>query len=196
MSLVDWGDVPTWIGGAGALAAGWFAYQTITSQRQQIREQQEFIEDQTRFMDDQRQNLELERAELRAAAEDRRWAQARRIAVESRKIPVGTEGAAMWGVEVGNFSDAPIREVQVRFGSAYITDEVYVALGSHALGDRLFSPLYVLGAGRSVEFRSQAWPEVSAHNNKPTLYFTDNDGARWSHDWLGDLKEVPPDEAP
>lgn len=194
--MVDWGDVPTWIGGAGALAAGWFAYQTITSQRQQIGEQREFIGDQTRFMDEQRQNLELERAELRAAAEDRRWAQARQVHVASRKIPVGTQGAAMWGVEVSNDSDAPIREVQVRFGSAYLTDEVYEALGSGALGERLLSPLYVLGAGRAVEFRSQGWPAATAHNNKPTLFFTDNDGARWSHDWLGELKEVPQNEAP
>ncbi|MGP4090744.1 hypothetical protein [Streptomyces sp. KR55] len=65
MGLLDWGDVPTWIGGAGALGAAWFAYQTITSQRQQIGEQREFIAEQSRFMAEQKQNLELERVELR-----------------------------------------------------------------------------------------------------------------------------------
>lgn len=54
MGPLQWGDVPTWVGGTGALAAAWYAYQTITSQRQQIGEQRDFIAEQTRFMDEQR----------------------------------------------------------------------------------------------------------------------------------------------
>jgi hypothetical protein len=193
--MVDWGDVPTWVGGAGALAAGWFAYQTIKSQREQIGEQRDFIREQSSFMDEQRQNLELERAELHAAAEERRWAQARKVKMESRQIPTSTGGIAQWAVEVRNDSDATIREVQVRFGTDYVAHEVYVALGSHALGLRLSSPALV-GAGKAVEFRSPSWQESTVHNNRPTVYFTDNDGVRWSHDWLGDLKELPAGEEP
>ncbi|MEE1761191.1 hypothetical protein [Streptomyces sp. SP18BB07] len=194
--MLDWGDVPTWAAALFAGGAAFFAYQTIKSQRQQIGEQRQFIGEQSRFMDEQRQNLELERAELRAAAEDRRVAQARQVRMVDSLVPVGTEGAALRSAEVVNGSDAPIRDLEVRFGTAYIAAEVYEARGSQdrgplALGERWITPLALLGAGRTAVFRSQAWPETTAHNNRPTLFFTDDGGVRWSLDSYGKLEEVP-----
>ena len=173
--------------------AAWFAYQTIKSQRQQIGEQQDFIDEQSRFMADQRQNLELERAQLRDEAEARKWWQARRIRMDHRVIPIGSEGAGRWGVEVRNDSFVPITDLQVRFGTAYIASEVYQALGSNALGERWALPLQVLGSWRAAEFRSQAWPEATVHNNRPTLFFTDEAGVRWSLDSYGKLEEESAD---
>ncbi|MET9387893.1 hypothetical protein ABZY09_44625 [Streptomyces sp. NPDC002928] len=191
MGPLQWGDVPTAVGVAFAGAAAWFGYQTIKSQRQQIGEQREFIGEQMRFMDDQRQNLVLERAELSDAAEDRKWAHARRVRMDHRVIPVGTEGAGRWGVEVRNDSLSSITDLEVRFGTAYFAAEVYQSLGSNALGERWISPLPVLGSWRAAEFRSQAWPEATVHNNRPTLYFTDDTGGRWSLDSYGKLEEAP-----
>ncbi|MET8810292.1 hypothetical protein [Streptomyces sp. NPDC004546] len=34
------------------------------------------------------------------------------------------------------------------------------------------------------------WPEVTAHNNRPTLYFTDDNGVRWALDSYGKLEEI------
>ncbi|MDT0567905.1 hypothetical protein RM704_10555 [Streptomyces sp. DSM 3412] len=193
--------MPTWIGGSGALAAAWYAYQTITSQRQQIGEQQEFIAEQTRFMDEQRQNLELERAELRASAEDRRVAQARQVRMVDTLVPVGTEGAALRSAEVVNGSSASVRNLEVRFGTAHVAAEVYEAFGSQdrgplALGERWVTPLSLLGSGRAAVFRSQSWSETTAYNSRPTLFFTDGSGVRWSLDSYGKLEEVPADGAP
>jgi hypothetical protein len=205
VSVPEWlGDVPTWIGAGGAIGAAWFAYQTITSQRQQIGEQQAFIAEQSRFMDEQRQNLELERAELRAAAADRRRAQAQQVEMKDKLVPVGTEGAALRSVAVTNFSNAPIHNVEVRFGTAYTAHEVHELVESpygaqlaerdnRLLGERWMTPLHLLGSGRAASFRSQAWPEASAHNNRPTLFFTDDDGVRWSLDTYGKLEEVSPE---
>lgn len=104
MSWVDLGDVPTWIGAVGALAAGWFAYQTITSQRQQIGEQQAFIAEQMRFMNEQRENLRLERLALEADADDRLRAQARQVVLRHRKDSLGTRPVVemRWCVDVHN----------------------------------------------------------------------------------------------
>ncbi|MEU9640918.1 hypothetical protein [Streptomyces sp. NPDC048188] len=196
MSVPEWvGDLPTWIGAGGALGAAWFAYQTITSQRQQIREQQAFIADQSA-------TLALERAELRAAAESRKWTQAQQVArvVRRHREPVGDQGAAYWQVVVNNATDAPIRDVQVRFGDAYVAAEVYevkeqTLLSPHhiwqtQLGERWIVPVPLLGAGRVVQFHSQHLPGPAAHNNRPAVLFTDDNGIRWQLDFYGKLEEV------
>lgn len=207
VGVPEWlGDVPTWIGAGGAIGAAWFAYQTITSQRQQIGEQQTFIAEQTRFMDEQRQNLELERAELRAVAEDRRWAQGRQVHMHQKMVggqPDGaggvTGGPDHWAVTVQNTSDAPVHQLEVHFGTAYRASGAWEwpAFDPNARlaggGDPLAIPVYLLGPGRAVRFSSQRWSPATVHNNRPTLFFTDNDGVRWSLDHLGKLDEVPVD---
>ncbi|MCX4575625.1 hypothetical protein OHB41_21015 [Streptomyces sp. NBC_01571] len=181
---------------AGIVAV--FAYQTIKSQRHQIGEQRQFIGEQLRFMAEQQENLTLERAELRAAAESRRVAQALQVRMTDTLVPVGAQGAALRSAEVVNGSDKPIRDLEVRYGTAYIAAEVYAAIGSQdsgplALGERWITPLPLLGAGRAAVFRSQAWPDSTAHNNRPTLCFTDDAGVRWSLDSYGKLDEVADD---
>ncbi|MGX1221973.1 hypothetical protein [Streptomyces ambofaciens] len=200
MSVPEWvGDIPTWIGAGGALGAAWFAYQTITSQRQQIGEQQVFIADQTQFMDEQRQNLELEREELRAVAEDRRTAQAKRVKMHSRKAGASTDGQGVatpddhWVVTVLNESDAPIRQVEVRFGSAYNSAEVYEwntgwnLAGGPRSSDRLLQLVDFIGPGRAVRFESQRYSSAAVHNNRPVLFFSDENDARWALSARGNL---------
>ncbi|MEV5103041.1 hypothetical protein ACFQ7G_23490 [Streptomyces massasporeus] len=206
MSVPEWlGDVPTWIGAGGAIGAAWFAFQTITSQRQQIGEQQEFIAEQTRFMDEQRQNLELERAELRAAADDRRVAQARQIRMHHRMVGSepdgmgGIVGVDHWLVTVQNPSDAPVHQLEVRFGTAYIASDAWewpsfeLSNLRASVGDRLAIPVYLLGPGRAARFHSQRWPSTTVHNNRPVLCFTDDNGQRWRLDAHGKLEEAQPD---
>lgn len=204
MSLPEWlGDMPTWIGAGGAIGAAWFAYQTITSQRQQIGEQQAFIAEQTRFMDEQRQNLELERGELRAAADDRKWAQARKLIMVPRPIGRTTDdegnevGDDQWFVVVKNESDAPVHDVDVRFGSAYLAAEVFeVPVSGRGADERRSRPLHTLGAGRAAHFYSQRWlSPATVHNNRPRMTFADEDGMRWSLDYYGKLEEAPADGA-
>ncbi|MEH0428832.1 hypothetical protein QBB34_21355 [Streptomyces stelliscabiei] len=204
MGPLDWGDVPTWIGGAGALAAGWFAYQTIKSQRQQLDEQRQFIGEQSRFMAEQQQNLQLERAELRAAAEDRKHAQARQVHMRHHTSGGADDGAGgrvgydHWVVVATNRSDAPLHNVEVRFGTAYIAIEVYEWPADRqprdraaSRGERWTPPVHLLGPGRAALFTSQRWPEATVDNNRPTLFFTDDGGVRWSLDSYGKLEEAP-----
>ncbi|MDX2807407.1 hypothetical protein [Streptomyces scabiei] len=198
MGPADWGDVPTWIGGAGAFAAGWFAYQTIRSQRQQIGEQRAFIAEQTRFMNDQRQNLELERAELRAVAEDRRWTHAKHILVQAKNtyVTLNGEPARKWRVTVVNSSDAPVTEIEVRFGTTHTAVSAYEwhvkpeQVGARQIGERLTLPLPVLGPGTAMRAFSESWQDDTAILNRPTLFFTDSDSVRWSLDSYGKLTEA------
>ncbi|XVV32957.1 hypothetical protein ACQPXT_01095 (plasmid) [Streptomyces sp. CA-100214] len=182
------------IGGGGALAAGWFAYQTIRSQREQIGEQQTFIAEQTRFMDDQRQNLELERAELRAVAEDRRWEQARKIKVESDET-TGGNGASYWRVLVMNRAEAPLHTVDVRFGP-HMPERVREWREDGRRGEEWLVPVHIIGAGRAALFFSEDFSETGVGSLcRPLVFFTDDNGARWSLDWYGKLEEVPADGA-
>ncbi|MGW0795930.1 hypothetical protein [Streptomyces sp. NPDC002692] len=200
MGPLQYGDVPTAVGALFAGGAAWFAFQTIKSQRQQIGEQRQFIGDQLRFMDEQRQNLELERAELRAAADDRRWSQARRVDVDRMKAagtPDGQGGVLVdhWLVGVVNRSDAPIHQVDIRFGTAYTSSEVHdwnPRRGSLTFepDERLVAPVHLVGPGRAVRFASQRWSSATVHNNRPTVYFTDDNNVRWSIDSYGKLEEV------
>lgn len=205
MGPLQWGDVPTALGTFCAGGAAWFAYQTIKSQRQQIGEQRQFIGEQLQFMAEQQQNLVLEREELRAAAEDRRWDQARRVDVSHMKAagePDGQGGAVIdhWLVVVVNRSDAPVHQVDVRFGTAYTASEVHDwnprrGHPTYEPGERVVAPVHLLGPGRAVRFASQRWSSATVHNNRPTVYFTDDAGVRWSRDSRGKLEEVPADEA-
>ncbi|MFJ3214058.1 hypothetical protein [Streptomyces flaveolus] len=195
--------MPTWVGGAGALAAGWFAYQTIRSQRQQIGEQRVFIAEQTRFMGEQRQNLELERAELRAAAEERRVSQARRIHMvfytwgsSGEDMYGGSTGYSAWRVEVDNKSDEPLHDVTVRFGESYTAATAAEKEGlSHPDRGRRPVPVLLIAAGHTVIFDSPEWSEPSVDNNRPAVLFTDGGGVRWRLDSYGKLEEVPADGA-
>lgn len=177
--------------------AAWFAYQTIKSQREQIREQRQFIAEQSA-------NLALERAELRAVADDRKWAQARQVVMQRAKFD--RAGVGFWRVTVHNFSNASVHGVEVRFGSAYLASEVYEwpinehprddgVPGHPYRGERLMTPVHLLGPGRAVLFLSQHWPSVTAHNNRPVVFFTDDSGVRWSLDTYGKLEEAPADGA-
>ncbi|MFE1586997.1 hypothetical protein [Streptomyces sp. NPDC059402] len=190
MSVPEWvGDIPTWIGAGGALGAAWFAYQTITSQRQQIGEQQAFIADQTRFMDEQRQNLELERAELRAQADERRISQAQKVHMGQHLV-----GGFYWRATVGNSSTSAVRNLNVRFGIA--DGPALVKLKTTGqVWETVSPPLQLLGPGRTALFESPQWDHDTAQLSKPTLFFTDDNGVRWSLDSYGKLEEVPADGA-
>ncbi|MFJ8992637.1 hypothetical protein ACIRQH_19850 [Streptomyces sp. NPDC102279] len=201
MGPLQWGDVPTTVGVVFAGAAAWFGYQTIKSQRQQIGEQRQFIGEQLRFMSEQQQNLSLERAELRAAAETRRWAQARQVRAWMRKAswrdqrghPEGP--ADHWEVSVTNESEAPIHHVDIRFGTVYTSSEAFrnPPRRDPSRGERTIAPVPLVGARNVVAFVSQQWASAPLHNNRPTLYFTDDAGTRWSLDSYGKLEEVAAD---
>lgn len=203
MSVIDWGDVPTWLGAVFAAGAAGAAVWTLASQRRQISEQQEFIAEQTALMAEQRQNLELERGELRAAAEDRRVAQARQIRMYQRMLGSepdgmgGIIGVDHWAVTVQNPSDAPVHQLEVRFGAAYIASDAWewpafeLSNLRASVGDRLAMPVYMLGPGRAARFASQKWPAATVHNNRPVLFFTDDAGLRWRLDSYGKLEEAP-----
>ncbi|MFI5685887.1 hypothetical protein [Streptomyces sp. NPDC051636] len=93
-----------------------------------------------------------------------------------------------------NDSDAPVRDVEVRFGTAYTAAEAQTwdraGGGPQEPGERLTLPVDLLGAGRTVRFLSQRYSAPTVHNNRPTLYFSDDSGVRWSLDSYGDLKET------
>lgn len=188
--LVQWGDVPTWVGAVGAIGAAWFAFQTIKSQREQIGEQREFIAEQSLFMAEQQQNLELERAEFRAQAEERKVSQARQVVMSFH-----TPGAHdHWAVKVKNASDDAIHSVMVRFGEAYNALNARDEAGFyHPDGGRRAVPVDLIPAGHTVVFESPQMSEATVDNNRPALLFTDDSGVRWRRDSYGKLEETPAD---
>ncbi|WP_328439358.1 hypothetical protein OHA71_23760 [Streptomyces sp. NBC_00444] len=201
---MDAGDLATWVGSTFAAIAAGATLWTLKSQRDQIGEQRTFIGEQRMFMVEQSATLALEREELRAVAEDRRWAQARQIRMYQRQVGARLDGAGQqvtpndhWAVTVQNGSDAPVHQLEVRFGTAHLAAEVYEwpafepAQLRATVGDRLVMPVFLLGPRRALRFASQAWPETTVHNNRPTLFFTDDNGVRWSLDSQGKLEEVP-----
>jgi len=195
---VDIGDLATWIGSSFAAVAAGATLWTLKSQRDQLREQRAFIGEQSA-------TLALEREALRAAAEDRRWAQARLVRMHHRKAGGeedgmgGRIGCDHWDVTVVNSSDAPVREVEVRFGTAHIAAEAYLwnphwsDTGVPSRGERVSLPVHLVGPGRGARLLSQRWPEATVHNNLPMLYFTDDSGVRWVLDPYGKLEELPPE---
>ncbi|MEV6540869.1 hypothetical protein [Streptomyces sp. NPDC051665] len=183
------GDWATWVGSTFAAIAAGATLWTLKSQRDQIDEQREFIAEQSATM-------ELERAELSAVAADRRVAQARRVVMSSGMLAStwvnGVPGPDdRWKAIVDNYSDAPVHNVEVRFGSAYSAAEAhqYLRGNAPAEGERLPLPIDLLGPNRAALILSPTWPPAAAHNNRPTLYFTDDNGVRWSLDSYGKLKE-------
>lgn len=195
---MDGGDLATWVGSSFAAIAAGATLWTLKSQRDQIGEQRVFIGEQSA-------TLALERDALRAAAVDRRWAQARQVRMHHHKGNRTTDGEGgiveqeHWIVTVVNSSDAPVHGVDIRFGSAYPSDEVYEIAPAAAhnfgsqLGDRLVAPVHLLGPGRAVRFLSQHWSPPTNPNNRPTATFTDDSGVRWALDSHGKLDEAPPE---
>jgi hypothetical protein len=190
MSGINWGDVPTWLGACFAAAAAAAAVWTLASQRRQIAEQRQFIGEQSA-------TLALERAELSAAAEDRKWAQARQVSMYHRQWGTEFEAGVLvgnnhWVVTVKNQSDAPIHQLEMRFGTAYLAAEVYQLPATPVdEEERRPHPLYVLGPGREARFVSPRWSEATVANNPPRLTFTDDNGRRWTLDSHGVLAEAP-----
>lgn len=194
--MVDWGDVPTWLGASFAALAAGAAVWTLKSQRDQIGEQRDFIAEQSA-------TLALERQELRAVAEDRKWAQARHVHLHFHATGSVTDGEGnvvgddQWIATVLNSSDAPVHDVDVRFGEAHLPAEVYeiaptaVHNWGASLGDRVVPPVHLLGPGRAVRFFSPRWTPTVVHNNRPSVTFTDDSGVRWALDSKGRLDEVP-----
>ncbi|CAL9597489.1 hypothetical protein AB0P07_11845 [Streptomyces sp. NPDC085944] len=190
---MDSGDLATWVGSSFAAVAAGATLWTLKSQRDQIGEQRQFIAEQS-------ENLALERAELRAAALARREAQAKQVYMYHRtgNSEWGDDDATSdcWLVSVRNDSDAPVHALDVRFGETYLAAEVYdippTAVRGPNHGTRRARPVELLGPRRAVRFDSQEWPRAVAHNHRPTLFFTDDGGVRWSLDWQGKLEEVPP----
>ncbi|MGW0795170.1 hypothetical protein [Streptomyces sp. NPDC002692] len=183
---MDSGDLATWVGSSFAAIAAGATLLTLKSQRDQIGEQRQFIGEQSATM-------ALERAELAAAAEDRRRAQARQVRM-TQTLEEGTDvtDGVHWDVIVHNGSDAPVHDLMVRFGSAYTADSVHELHSRGVRGERWIVPLPLLGSDRRAWFTSQAWSRTTAHNNRPTLEFTDDNGLRWTLDSYGKPAEAPP----
>lgn len=189
MGPLQWGDVPTWVGGAGALAAAWYAFQTITSQRQQIGEQQDFIAEQIQFMDEQRQNIALEREALLASAQERREAQARKIRLEVTppyvKV-VNQSGAPITDVHCLEDGQQPIRAAASKIKGA----EAGLSMVLEQLRGQEQEHLDLLAVDRIGWFQRRAgltgYVQVS---------FTDEAGVRWMVDSNGCFTEVTPDSA-
>ncbi|MGD1224982.1 hypothetical protein AB9Q10_41940 [Streptomyces krungchingensis] len=204
---MDAGDLATWVGSTFAAIAAGATLWTLKSQRDQIGEQRTFIGEQRAFMAEQSATLALEREELRAVAEDRKWAQARQVQMHQRMAGGQADGMGgltggpdHWIVTVTNSSDAPVHALEVRFGTAYLADEVYEwPLHAHPsdravrVEDRLAHPVHLLGPGRAARFISQRWTATTAHNSRPSVTFADDSGIRWTLDSHGKLAEAPAD---
>ncbi|MCX4622799.1 hypothetical protein ACF09G_13080 [Streptomyces albogriseolus] len=204
MSVIDWGDVPTWLGAVFAAGAAGAAVWTLASQRRQISEQQQFIAEQTAFMAEQRQNLVLERAELEAALEERRREQAGQVRFEvstyALRDDIDDEGNYVESEEyhlhahVRNESREPLHEVTVRLGEvdmpeAWEFKDITPRYGPTMMrvGEDLVPPL-LIAAETNITFR--AGPFRGELADRPVLLFTDNDGLRWQLDEHGDLSRV------
>ncbi|MBP8532369.1 hypothetical protein [Streptomyces sp. MK37H] len=189
MGGIDWGDAPTWVAGAFAAAAAYYARGTLRSQQKQIQEQREFIAEQSATM-------ALERAELSAAAEDRRTAQARQIRMRPQTDGGRDDGGGgrvgydHWRVHVDNGSDSPIHDIHMRFGTAYVavsaTEQEAARLPD---AGRRPPRVHLIGPRRTVTFESQSGTEAFVDNNRPHVYFTDDVGVRWHLDQDGKLEE-------
>lgn len=200
MGGIDWGDAPTWVAGAFAAAAAFYARGTMKSQQEQIREQRHFIEEQSA-------NLALERAELQAAADARKASQARQVELTvqlsaSEAVPTNGRGSPRYfdslAAQVTNHSVEPLHDVTVHFGSAQAVDAheargISGGSGWWRTGDPLELPVSLLGAGGQLMFDSGPLGADRLETERPVLFFTDNAGVRWSLDEHGSLKELPAD---
>lgn len=179
MGPVQWGDVPTWVAAVFAGGAALFAYQTITSQREQIEEQRLFIAEQS-------QNLMLEREALQAAADERRVAQARQVRAQRMGI------TNLHRVLVSNRSTEPLYDVTVRYGTAYSSVRAYRVDedGDVASHEPFPATVHLVGPGRTFRFESTAMSETTLANARPVVHFTDNNGVKWHLDEHGELTEI------
>jgi hypothetical protein len=197
MSVIDWGDVPTWLGAVFAAGAAGAAVWTLASQRAQIREQREFIAVQSA-------NLALERAELEASLEERRREQARQIrfevsqnaesqGIDERGQHIPAEEFYICG-HVRNESREPLREVTVRVGEvdmpeAWEFEDVTINYSRVKMrGSEYLVPPLLIAAETNVTFR--AGPYRGELIDRPVLLFTDNNGVRWCLDEDGDLSRA------
>ncbi len=184
---IDWGDAPTWAGAVFAAAAAAAAVWTLKSQRDQIGEQRDFIGQQATV-------LELQRGQLLDQAKDRRIDQARRISMRAEKASPGNTayGPAEpdhWQVFIRNDSAAPIRDVNVQYGLAYLSSE---ARESGPGERRLAVPDALIGPRREAEFISSNLPGAALQNNRPVAYFKDEAGIQWKLEETGETTEVVP----
>uniref|UniRef100_UPI003516A00A hypothetical protein n=1 Tax=Streptomyces calvus TaxID=67282 RepID=UPI003516A00A len=202
MGGIDWGDAPTWVAGAFAAAAAFYARGTLRSQQKQIEEQRHFIEQQS-------MNLALEREALQAAADERKRAQASAVRMAVREVSSpntpsdGAGGRVHWdalAADVVNESNEPVHDVVVRFGGQ---DAIGAKQGVRqrfaggqltgrweGTGDELHPPVTLLGATGCLIFASGAIGREQLETERPVVFFTDNAGVRWSLDEHGSLQEV------
>ncbi|NNN30728.1 hypothetical protein HLK59_10200 [Streptomyces sp. S3(2020)] len=189
MGPINWGDAPTWIAGAFAAAAAFYARGTLKSQQQQISEQRDFIAEQAA-------NLRLERQVLQEQLGERRSAQARQIRLaysagggEFDDETGDLVRADHWLVTVRNESDAPVYELTVSFAGE---PSRWVQTSERAGG----GGVAVLGRGKGAEFDSPRFPDTQLVRARPVARFRDADGVWWQllHDER--LTEAePPDQS-
>ncbi|MCX5357182.1 hypothetical protein OG864_00040 [Streptomyces sp. NBC_00124] len=186
---VDWGDVPTWLGGTFAAIAAYGAVATMRSQRLQIEEQRQFLRTQTAL-------LSLDHRE-------RTHAQALKVSLKARLHSSGNYWC--WLSTVENWSDGPISDVQVSFGtaapqSARIDPGFPIPASTAARVGRWFRswPEVDLDAHISIGPRGKgAFSSSLVLANKelqpgtaPILEFTDTNNLRWRLDHYGDLTDL------
>jgi hypothetical protein len=189
MSAIDMGNVPAWVGAVFAGAAALGALLTLKSQRTQIGEQREFIRAQSEV-------LELQRQGLVHAGKQRGWQQAQKVKFEVRTTnlpPLGKEDRReRLNVMISNKSGAPVRDVQVVYGTEYLAEEVFVREpGRESRRIPTAPPLSVLAPLERAEFLS---PELFTRE-RPHVYFTDGENQRWHADDDGSLHPLAPGEA-
>lgn len=187
MSGIDWGDAPTWIAGAFAATAAFYARGTLKSQQNQIAEQRNFIAEQSA-------NLRLERKALSADLDDRRSAQARQVRL--RHVAHGAElnvdsgqmeGADQWSLIVVNGSDAPLRDLSVSFADL-------PAAWVQSPGRAGAQPLRILARAMEAEFRSPVFESTELSGARGVVTFKDDQGVSWRLRADEQLEEVTDSE--
>ncbi|MFF5020230.1 hypothetical protein [Streptomyces sp. NPDC001165] len=174
MGAVDWGDVPTWLGGVFAAFAAYGAIATMKSQRQQIDEQRQFIRIQTAL-------LELDHR-------DRTWAQALGVRVSAAEIKSGRK--RWWRVVVRNRSSGPIFDVDVTFGAERpdTRSDGNITLTTQLVRAYTFRPFIPnhapdlrvrLEPGGALAATSENWHSDGPRKEEPTVEFTDAAHVRW-----------------
>ncbi|MBT2391652.1 hypothetical protein J7E87_19990 [Streptomyces sp. ISL-1] len=188
MVSIDWGDAPTWVAGAFAAAAAYYARSTLKSQQKQISEQQEFIAEQA-------ENLHLERRALIAAAEDRRWEQVRQVhftaVVTKGEGGLGPGGrplvnTAVWVAMVTNSSQGPINSVQVAFGE----DQPTEVLQEKPSYEVVVEEASTIPAGGVWVFDSPRGTNEYLNDRQPMVTFVDVHGNAWQLDRFQKISEV------
>lgn len=183
MNGIDWGDAPTWIAGAFAALAAFYARSTLRSQQNQIAEQRSFIAEQSA-------NLQLERQALSADLDDRRSAQARQVRLkhmahgaELNMDSGQMEGASQWYLTVANESDAPLYGLSVTFNDLPAT-------WVQSPGRAGAQPLRILARGMQAEFQSPVFESTELSGARGVVTFKDDQGVSWRMRADEQLEEV------